>query len=340
LWGIYGIRLLRAELKAAYELAEILLRLAQESGDPALLLHAQSGLGFAVLQMGDLQRARKCFEAVVSSYDPARDHKLVHRFSGADIGVGGLTYLSLVLSALGYPEAALRRMREAMTLAEAVSHPLSLHFALFFVGLLHEGLRDPIATQRSAERLIALYAEDGFTANLPSAIVQLGWSLSQQGRYEEGLAQMKEGLATLRAARFNLGHPGQLSLLIGPCLEAGALDDAADSIAMAVTMIEEHEDRSAEAEIHRLNGELLLRQQRSNQAAAQRCFERAIRVARTQSAKSLELRATTSLARLLASQGHRDEARTILGEIYNWFTEGFDTADLKDAKALLDELTP
>ena len=121
-------------------------------------------------------------------------------------------------------------------------------------------------------------------------------------------------------------------------METGRLDDGLSALTEAIAAADEHENRNYEAEAHRLKGELLIRQNDLNVAEAQRCFERAVEVARKQSAKSFELRATMSLARLLAKQGHRDEVRALLADIYNWFTEGFDTADLKDAKALLDEL--
>ena len=121
-------------------------------------------------------------------------------------------------------------------------------------------------------------------------------------------------------------------------METGRLDDGLSALTEALAAADEHEIRFYEAEMHRLKGELLLRQDDSNAAEAQSCFQRAIEIARNQSAKSWELRATMSLARLLAKQGHRDEARAMLADIYGWFTEGFDTADLKDAKALLDEL--
>ena len=122
-------------------------------------------------------------------------------------------------------------------------------------------------------------------------------------------------------------------------MKTGRLDDGLSALTEALAAADEHEIRQYEAEAYRLKGELLLKQDNSNAAEAQHCFERAIEIARKQSAKSLELRATMSLARLLVKQGRRDEARTMLAEIYNWFTEGFDTADLKDAKALLDELS-
>ena len=133
--------------------------------------------------------------------------------------------------------------------------------------------------------------------------------------------------------------PHALCLLAEACREAGRLDDGLSALTEAIAAADEHEIRQYEAETHRLKGELLLRQDHSKAAEAQSCFQRAIEIARNQSAKSLELRATMSLARLLAKQGRRDEARAMLAEIYDWFTEGFDTADLKDAKALLDELS-
>jgi predicted ATPase len=163
--------------------------------------------------------------------------------------------------------------------------------------------------------------------------------MAKQGRNEEEIAQIQEGLAASRATRAELNRPFFLTLLAEACMETGRLDDGLSALTEALAAADEHENRHHEAEIHRLKGELLLRQDDSNAAEAQSCFQRAIEIARNQNAKSFELRAPMSLARLLAKQGRRDEARTMLAEIYNWFTEGFDTADLKDAKALLDELS-
>src|SRR6202022_2042342 len=159
---------------------------------------------------------------------------------------------------------------------------------------------------------------------------------TEQGRKEEGITQLQEGLA---ASRPELLRPQLLCLLAAACMQTGRLDDGLGALTEALAAADEHEVRHHEAEMHRLKGELLLRQDDSNGVEAQSCFRRAVEIARKQSAKSWELRATMSLARLLARQGRRDEARTMLAEIYGWFTEGFDTADLKDAKALLDELS-
>ena len=160
--------------------------------------------------------------------------------------------------------------------------------------------------------------------------------MAEQGRHEEGIAQIQEGLAALRATGSE--WPVDLCLLAEACMNTGRLDDGLSALTEALAAADEHEIRNYESEMHRLKGELLLKRDQSKAAEAQRCFERAIEIARKQSAKSLELRATMSLARLLAKQGRRDEARTMLADIYNWFTEGFDTLDLKEAKALIDEL--
>src|ERR1700722_17976445 len=166
-----------------------------------------------------------------------------------------------------------------------------------------------------------------------------GSAMAEQGRNGEGLAQIEKGLADYLATGTGLGLPQCLCKFAEACVETGRLDDALSALAEALMIANEREDRVDEAEIHRLKGEALRRQNDFNAAEAQGCFERAIEVARGQSAKSWELRATISLARLLASQGPRDEARTMLADIYNWFTEGFETADLIEAKSLLVELS-
>jgi predicted ATPase len=162
--------------------------------------------------------------------------------------------------------------------------------------------------------------------------------MAEQGRSEEGIAHLQEGLAAVRATGAEVVRPYYLCLLAEAYMETGRLDDGLNALTEALAAADEHENRHYEAEIHRLRGELLLKQDDSNAAEARSCFERAIEIARRQSSESLELRATMGLARLLAKNGCRDEARAMLAEIYNWFTAGFDTADLKDAKAQLEEL--
>ncbi len=195
------------------------------------------------------------------------------------------------------------------------------------------------AAQETAEGLIALSAERGLTDYLARATTLRGWAIAEQGRNEAGIALIQEGLAASRATGTELYRPYFLCLLAEACMETGRLDDGLSASTEALPAADEHENRVYEAEMHRLKGELLLMQDDSSTAEAQNCFHRAVEIVRKQSAKSPGLRATLSLARLLVKQGRRDEARAMLAEIYCWFTEGFDTADLKDAHALPNELS-
>jgi predicted ATPase len=312
---------------------------AQSAHDPALLLYAHTALGDTWFWMGVLLPAREHFEMAISLYDPDRHGPLRLRYGTVDNGVICLSYMAATLWYLGYPDQALKRLNEALTLAQALSHPQSLAWTAAFVGVLRQYRREARAAQEAADGAMELSAERGFTDFLARAAALRGWAMAEQGRNEQGIALIQEGLAGARATGSELYRPYFLCLLAEACLEAGRLDEGLSALTEALAAADEHEIRHYEAEMHRLKGELLLKQNDSNAAEARNCFERAIEVARKQSAKSLELRATVSLARLLAKEGRRGEARAMLAEIYGWFTEGFDTADLKDAKALLDELS-
>jgi predicted ATPase len=186
--------------------------------------------------------------------------------------------------------------------------------------------------------VIAHSAEHGLSDYWGWATGLRGWAMVQLGRSEEGIAQQREGLAAFSATEALL-RPYFLCLLAETWTEAGRVDDGLNALTEALAAAEEHDLRFYEAETHRIKGELLSKQDDANAAEAQTCFERAIEIARAQSAKSLELRATMSLARLLRKTARRDEARVMLAEIYGWFTEGFDTPALNEAKTLLDELS-
>jgi len=339
LWGLWFMHLLRGKLRMASELAEQLLTRAQGARDPALLMYAHLALGNTLSFTGHLLGARERLEVVISLYDPERHRPLAFRYGGNDPGVAGLSLASRALWLLGYPDQALERGNEALVLAQGLSQPHSLAFAKVFVGILHQFRGEVRPAQENTESLIALCTEYGLTNSLTLATSFRGWAMTEQGRTQEGIAQIQEGLANMPATEWSeLYRPYWLSLLAEACGETGRVDEGLSALTEALAIADEHENRFYEAEMHRLKGELLLKQDASNAVAARNRFERAVEIARRQSAKSWELRATMSLARLLASQGKRDEARTMLSEIYNWFTEGFDTADLKDAKALLEEL--
>jgi class 3 adenylate cyclase/predicted ATPase len=332
--GLCAVHQLRGQYRAAYKIGEQLLQRAQSAADPALLMHAHSALGCSLYFMGELHLAREHLETAISLYNPERDRPLGH----ADSGVNCRSWAAYTLWTLGYPDQALKRINEALALAQERSHPFSLAFAEMFAGFVHKYRREAGAARENAERVLGICVERGFPHFLGAATLMRGWAIAAQGRNEEGIAQIREGLAGVRASGIELGRPPYHTTLADACREADRLDDGLSAVTEALAVADEHEERAYEPEIHRVRGELLLRQDPPNAAEAQSCFQRAISVARNQNAKSWELRATMSLARLLAKQGHRDEARATLADIYNWFTEGFDTADLKDAKSLLDEL--
>ena len=335
LFGLRTVNLFRGELRKAHQLSERLLQLAQGQHEPELFLYAHSALGNTFHWMGEFAHARENLEIAISFYDPERHKPLTFRYFGVDAKASCLSYAAFTLWHLGYPDQALKKVNEAVAVAQKLSHPFSLSWTGYYVGVVRQLRREAHAAQGTAEIEITRAAEYGFIQFLAAATILRGWALAAQGHREQGIAQIREGLAASRAEPY---RPHHLCLLAEACTEIGRLDEALAALAGALESADEHEIRHYEAETHRLKGELLLRKHDSNAAEAQRCFERAIEIARRQSAKSWELRATTSLARLLASQDRRDEARTMLADVYNWFTEGFDTADLKDAKALLDRL--
>jgi class 3 adenylate cyclase/predicted ATPase len=339
LFGLWIVYLLRGEVPRACDLAEQLLRRTQGVPDPALPLYAaESALGNTSYQMGEFVSAREHIEKTITLYDPERHRRLIFVYGAADAKVRSLSYLGMTLWQLGYPEQALKRGHEALASAQALSHAFSLGFAEFHIGIVRQLRGEAAAAQQIADALMALSTEHGLTDYLAWATVQRGWAIAEQGRHEEGIAQIKGGLATCRATGVRLLQPYFLCLLADACMNWDRVDDGLDALTEAMAAADERGTRAFGAEMHRLKGELLLRQNDSNTAEAQSCYERAIEIARRQNGKSLELRATVSLTRLLASQGRRDEARAMLAEIYGWFIEGFDTADLKDAEALLDEL--
>ncbi len=339
LFGLWTVHFLRDELRAASELGQQILRLAETARDPALLMFAHETLGDTSYQKGELLLAKEHFETAIALYDREHHRPLAMRFTGLDSEVQCLSYAAFTTWALGYPDQALEQGNAAIALAEGMSHPYSLAFAEHFLGFVHQYRREARAAQEHAEAVITLCDDYGFTGQLAMTSTLLGQAMAEQGRNQEGIAQMEGTLVACRAIGVALARPSFLTRLAQAYMETFRFDEGLKALAEALAAAEENEDRQGEPERHRVKGELLLRQDDCNVAEAQSCFERAIEIARTQRAKSWELRATTSLARLLAKQGHRSEARAMLAEIYNWFTEGFETADLKDAKALLDELS-
>jgi predicted ATPase len=357
LWEFYELRAQRADLEIGLELADRCLHLARNANDPELLLVAHDISGDTRVWLGEFVAAREHLEQAIALYDPQRDraHAYLH---GYDTGVICWMFKGLVLWYLGYLDGSLESSNRAVALAKELSHPSSLALAQEFCAWVHQHRRDPTLTRFWAEADVALCEEQELSFFfLARAKVLLGWALAEEGRVEDGRTQIQEGIAGYRTTGAELEIPYWLSLLAEAQGRTRQPEEALRTLTEAMRGMQQSGTRFCEAELHRLRGELLLQQAipKDHQGAsgspdpaaidarvmseAGACFCDAIEIARRQQAKSLELRAVTSLSRLLQRQGRRDEACQMLARIYGWFTEGFDTADLKDARVLLDQLS-
>jgi class 3 adenylate cyclase/predicted ATPase len=337
LWGLWHFHVVGAELQTVQKLSEELLTLAQHIQDPLYLLGAHWTLGGALFCLGGFAPAREQWEQGFALYNPQQHHANTFLY-GFDLGVFCLCWAPHALWHLGYPDQALAMSREALDLAQKLSHPFSLAVALNYTAMLHQFRREPRAVHAQAEAAIALCTEERFAYYLAWGTTMHGWARVAQGQDEEGLAQMRHGLATLRATGASLRLPYYLVLLAEACGQTGQAAEGVTLLAEALAQAHKAGESWTEAELHRLKGELLLSLSADNHTEAEGCLHQALAVARRQQAKALELRAATSLSRLWQQQGKRTEAYQLLAEVYGWFTEGFDTPDLQAAKVLLEAL--
>jgi len=307
--------------------------LTDRQNDAVFLPHAHYGRGLVSYFLGDFVSARDHTQQALALYDP---HRVLGLHSIENPQVGSLGFLAWALWFLGYPDEAIRKIEQALALSRELPRAYDRTFVVAFAAWLHQICGQSQAAQSHAETAIVLSDEYGFPFWLSVGTILRGWALSERGKSEEGIAQILEGIASHQATGAKTAESWSYALLAEVYERAGRLEEGLQALTRALEIMHSTGEGFYEAEVHRLKGELLLKQDPSE---ARICLQRAIDVARKQGAKSPELRATTSLARLLAREGRRDEAHSTLAEIYNWFTEGFDTPDLKDAKALLDELT-
>jgi predicted ATPase len=334
LWRFYNIQ---PQFHTARELGDTLLRLAQRAHDPVPSVIARYALGWTWFCLGALPAARQHFEEGIARYTPDQRHAPVFRM-GQDPGVACRVFAAWTLGLLGYPDQALACLNDALALAHELSHPFSLAFARCLAATVYQLRRDVTAAYEHAEAAVALSTEHGFTQWVAMGTILRGWTLAMQGQREEGIAQVRQGIAAWRATGAALLVPYFCTLLAEASDHLGHTEDGLQALAEASTLVEQHEERFWEAEVSRLRGVLLLRQTGTPQAEAEAWLRRALDVARRKEAKSLELRAAMSLSRRWQQRGKQAEARELLAPVYGWFTEGFDTADLQEAKALLEEL--
>jgi predicted ATPase len=325
----------RGALPIARELREQCLRLAQQAAEPTHLLEAHIDLGITLSFLGEYAAAQTHFEQGNARTDPVVQ-RVLRRIVVPRVAC--LAHAARTLWCLGYPAQALRRSQEALALAQELAHHHSLAYARHFATLLHYLRRDVVAVQAEADVCLALATAQGFPLWEAGGLVYRGWALAMQDEWEVGLAQLRQGLAAALALEQELSRPSYLVLLAEAVGHTGQVEEGLRWLAEALMAFEATGRGDLLAEAYRLQGVLLLRQTAPDPTHAEICFQQALAIARRQQAKSWELRAATSLSRLWQQQGKRTEAHALLAPIYGWFTEGFDTADLQEAKALLRNL--
>ena len=337
--GLWEFHELRGDLKTALELGEELFSLAVTAGDdPTLRLIAHDVLGDTLYWLGEFPRALEHLEHGIALYRIEEHRALAHQHAGYDPGVACRMFSAYALWYLGYPDRALRRAEDAIALARELAQTFSMSLAVQFGAIVHQLRREAPLAKAYAETVVSLSTEQMNMFVLGCGLVEQGWATGQEGKADEGLALILRGMDVCRSAGSVLEFPHPWASLAETYREGGRIDKALEAIAEGLNQAQATSARFNEAELYRLRGELLLADAGSGAEEAERCFQQALEIARRQSAKSLELRAATSLSRLLEREGRREDARRLLAEVYAWFTEGFDTADLKDARTLLDAL--
>jgi predicted ATPase len=348
LYGRWAFYFIGGAHRTALQLAEEFLDLAQRQHDPAIIV-AHRCVGSSGIAMGELVSARPHFEQIAALYN-VEQHRLLTFQYAQDPGSAGLISGTLVLWLLGYVEQARRWNERALLLAREAAHLYTLAYALVYSSLFHDFCQERASVQQRAEEVIAIATKQGLAGALAGGTIFRGWALATQGQGDAGIAQMRQGVAALRAAGQRFVETYFLTLLAEAYNIVGEPEAGLAVLAEAAALVEQTEERFWEAEIYRLKGELLLMLEGAGRSRSvtegmqgaespEGCFLKAIAIARRQEGKSLELRATVSLARLWQQQGKNNQARRMLADIYDWFTEGFDTIDLQQAQALLQELS-
>jgi len=333
LYSFWAANILAFNGDVVRQLATQFLALAEEQGALALFMTAHRIMGISLVSMGDIADGRAHLDRALALYDPATHRPLATRF-GLDAEIASLSYRSQALWLLGYPDAALRDANDAREKAHQTSQAAALMIALNITSPVYCG--NYAAANAQADELIALADKKGALFWKAAGMMQRGVVLALTGKASNAVQTITAAIAARRSSGSTLGMPWQLSCLARAYAELGQFDDAHRCIREAMTAVETTKEKWCEAEVNRVAGEITLMSPDTAKAGAY--FERAFAVARHQQAKSWELRASISLARLWRDQGKVQQARELLAPVYGWFTEGFDTLDLKEAKALLEEL--
>ena len=338
LYAFWGANYVAFNGDVCRDLAAQFLALAEKQRATFPLMVGHRMMGTSLVQTGDIAEGRGHFDQALALYDPAEHRPLATRF-GQDLGVAILSYRSWALWLLGYPEAALRDADDALRNAREIGQAATLMYALFNTSIPYTLCGNRAAAAAQAQELVALAEEKGSLIWKPYGIASQGSVLALTGRASDATEMLISGMAAIRTTGATVWMPFYLPHLARAHAELGQFEAAWHCIGQAMTAAERTKETWCEAEIHRTAGEIALMSPEPDAAKAQAHFERAIAIARAQKAKSWELRTATSLARLWRDHGKRQQARDLLALVYGWFTEGFDTLDLKEAKVLLDELS-
>lgn len=337
LMGLYVLFFVRANHEAVHALTGELLQLGQTVQDPLVLIQTYAHEGESLLWQGQFALARTHLEHAKSLYRRQRYDPSAYFFGHHPV-VQNLSILASVLWVLGYPERAVQQCDQSLTFAQGLSHPFSLAFALTAKAQVHQLRREANIVQEPAETLLTVSTEIGFPVRAAFGSVFLGWAMVERGEGQAGIARIEEGLAAFQATRVKLTHSWWLGLRAEAYGKIGRLEEGLTVLAEALRAVHDNGEHFYEAELQRLKGTFLLQLSADNQREAETCFQHALTIAQNQGAKAWELRTATSLTLLWQQQGKRQQAHDRLAPIYNWFTEGFDTPDLQEAKALLDAL--
>jgi DNA-binding NtrC family response regulator/class 3 adenylate cyclase/predicted ATPase len=338
LHGVWAFAVATGALQKAQELADQLLSLTHQQPDPTLLLGAHRALAATYGYRGEITRVQTHAQQGLGFYD-SRQHRILAERYGQDPGIVCRGWGATALWLLGYPDQALQWSHELLALCQGVVHPPSHSVALHMVTTVHQLRRDAEGARRHAEALITLSTTHRLPQFVAMSTVYWGRALVEQGQQDEGLRQICQGIDIFRELGLAMWRPYCLTLLAEAYAETHQAEAGLYVLTETLAMVKETGECWYEAESHRLTGELGLACSAARYAEAETCFQQALAVARRQQAKSLELRAALSLARLWQQQGKQAEASALLAPVYGWFTEGFDTADLQEAKALLMALT-
>jgi predicted ATPase len=363
---LVGLRVFYAmagRIAQAHDIGKQLLTFAQHAQEPGLLLEAYLQHGNTLIWAGEFAAAQEHFDRALALYDPIQ-HRRHATLYGQDTRVASLAHLAHGLWFLGYPAQAVQKAEQALIHGQECAHPFSLTYGQVSLAFVHLLRNEGHTAQQTAEAMIALAREQGFPFWEILGTIVRGWALTKQGQREAGIEQMRQGVSAWRAMGVENSRPQFLALLAEAYGDVGQPEEGLAVLAEGLAQVEKTGGRFYEAELYRLKGTLTLQKEfnvqgstfkvengpesevinspassaQSPESEAEECFMKAIEIARKQQAKSLELRAVMSLVRLWQNQGKRVDAHRMLSEVYNWFTEGFDTKDLQEAKALLEGL--